>query len=221
MHLPFRRSTVALLVAIGAVAIVGSAMAAAGKKAISCDARTGKTVLEDSAARVYELHGLDYACARPSGRVHLLFHPATAAQPEAASNIELAGRYTVWSEVDNPPTDNVSVLDIATGAYRTADTLILGQHGSVGAFVLNADGTVIVTEDFDHCMGSASSTGCEASSTLRESSTHGTSVLAQDTNSSESPAPAATIPITSLGLSSDGTTAYWVDNGKYEGASIP
>jgi hypothetical protein len=211
------------LVAVSAIALLGFAVAATGRNAASCGARAGTTVLEDATVRVYEARGLDYACTRPTGRAYRLFRSEFSGEkPVPASGIELAGNYSAWSEFDEFTSHRLLVvLDVATGTYRTADAISTIGREYVGGFVVNDHGTVVFTNDSADCVGSASFGECNANSSVVASSVHGNSTLASSANSSKSPAPAAQIPITSLGLSESGTVAFWIDNGTYGGAPIP
>src|ERR1700689_5494200 len=113
-----------LLAVVPLIVLLGSVGAAAAnkvKKMTSCDARAGKTLLEDATTRVYEFNGLEYACARPTGRASLLSRrDGPGKGPISASGIELAGGYVAWSENDPvSQTETIVVLDVARRRYRT------------------------------------------------------------------------------------------------------
>jgi hypothetical protein len=166
-------------------------------------------MLQDRQARVFERQGNVYACALPDGRTRELSN--------GPSDIDLVGRY-VGSEQSLPGTrySQVVILDALTGhtaAFATDANPDPTGTAYIGGFVLNAHGTAVAIVDEGSCGPDPNS--CATTSTVFERSVHGAaSQPAAVTNSN------TTAPITSIGLSANGTVAYWLVNGKYGGASL-
>lgn len=211
-----------LLTAVPTIVLLGGAPAAVARtkaKAQTCDARSGTTVIEDAAVRVYTHHGLDYACARSKGASTELFRPDVKSEkPIAASGLELAGSYVGWSETDSfSKTETILVFNAAKRSIRMADSDALsGQNYTIGQYVLSPTGTAVFTENSSSCV----SAGCSAQTKVIASSATRTYTLADASNNATGAAPRPVVPITELGLSEDGTYVYWLDNGKPAGASI-
>lgn len=177
---------------------------------ISCDALTGTTLLENGDLRVFTSKGYTYACARPTGKAVSLTSPGDP--PESVDDLQLAGAYVAW-EQDLTGALDLYVMDPRTGTSRTEQA---GQAGGsseqtveVPEYVVNQDGVLVwVTSTKDGATP-------DHTYTVNEDAGNGTVALDSDTTSAPSGG------IFSLGLSSDGHVAYWIDNGQYDGATIP
>jgi hypothetical protein len=196
------------LLAVPAAGLAMFAVAAIGRTAVNCDARQGTTLNENGAVRVFQSKGITYACARPTGRALRL---KGMLAKTSVSGVELGGtQFVAWTAHDAAGT-SLWVLDVKRASYRQV-AFDAGVGAYVAGYALNGQGTLVW---LDALNGTCVST-CHYEVTVYASTTHGRSRLATHTNNG--PAPKA--PITEVGLSQDGSEAYWLLNGVAEGAHV-
>ncbi|MGO9971826.1 MAG: hypothetical protein ACLP01_03145 [Solirubrobacteraceae bacterium] len=185
---------------------------------VSCRYAHGQsTLLEDGSARVFSLSGSTYACARPSGTPTLVFAPSSG-QPSGIDDIALVGPYVAWEltqdEGIGADEQSLYLLDVNQQAPRQVYTNLYSTfrapNFALGEYVLNASGTIVWV--VNPAPQAACSSNCGEAYTVYENSVaNGTSTLATTS---------ASTPITSLGLSADGTVAYWLENDSPQSADI-
>jgi hypothetical protein len=193
-----------LAVVVAAVA-VGSA--AAAKTTPTCTSRAGSTVLQDGSARVFKHDGDIYACAIRSTFVSKLTF---------ARNVELAGRYVLYEAVPNAVTTDLNMYDTATGRNVAIGDANSAGHYSVQAidgYAMTARGAIVWLFDSSVCVPMASS--CSLTSDVFEYSAAGHGTLATATTSGGD-----AYPFSELGLSADGTIAYWLKYGQPDESSL-
>ncbi len=201
-----RKRMSALTVLLVAVAALAAAGAAAGRTARTCTDRSGPTLLENRYARVFRHRGDVYACARGTTGVSTL---------ASAQDIKLAGRYVAWQQIPNRQSNSLNVLDTATGGFVTVGDALNGSRNAVeaiGGYVLNAQGTVVWL--FDSTICDPFGPDCTSAGYVLEHSYLGRTTLATATSS------ARIDPFTGLGISTDGTMAYWLQDGRLAGARL-
>jgi hypothetical protein len=209
------RGRFAAIVSSLVVAVFAAGSAAADGASASCDGRAGTTVLKDTQARVFKHGAVYYACSRTTGSVHQLSAPKS--WDDRGGGFELAGRYVAWAADPSPfLSDLLKLIDVDRGSVKT---VFPGQEqgeatGSwVQTYLVNDQGTVVWL--YDGTGGGVTDSKPYAFSEVLDSRNHHS--LASAKGKGVEPTP----PLTSLGLSSDGKFAFWLDNGKPRGAPVP
>jgi hypothetical protein len=211
-----RRSRGRLAAVVSSLVVVVAVFAgSAAANRTSCDGRAGKTVLKDTQARVFHRHAVYYACSRTTGRVHQLSGPKS--WDDRGDGFELAGSYVAWAQDPSPfVSDLLELLDVDRGS---AKTVFPGQEQGeatsswVESFLLNDQGTVVWL--YDGTGGGVVDAKPYAFSEVLDSRNH------HSLGSAKGKGVEPTPPLTSLGLSSDGKFAFWLDNGTPRGAPVP
>jgi hypothetical protein len=207
-------TVVPVLIAVVGGLVSGSAMARLTSAA--CDARAGTTVLKDTQARVFERHAVYYACSLTTGRGQELSGPKSWL--DRGDGFELAGSYVAWAQDPSPyVSDQLRLLDVDRGPVRT---IFPGQAQGettsswVQSYLVNRRGTVVWL--YDGTGGGVVGSPYYAFSEVLDSRNH-RALGAASSHGSSPQTPA----ISSLGLSTDGKFAFWVQKGKPRGAQIP
>lgn len=210
---------VGVLVASAALPGLPSASARRGRTA--CDARRGSTLVEDADVRVFRRRGRTYACARPSGRAHLLrwrsTRPGETVQSRDALDVRLAGPFVAWEQLDDAPGATVKVLALMEPkrGVRAIDTQDLG-FGDIDEVALNEHGTILWVKG-QECGGA-----CGQNALYED--TGGTRTMldqAMTATQGDSGQVVRYPGIRDLGLSASGRVAFWTNDGTPKDAAIP